>query len=132
MLLSAAFPDSRLIHIHRNPLNVVSSLLEGKVMPVHTMTGAINYWVESMQNMDAFKQGASRNLMEVSYEEFTRRPDRVLPKLLTFIDEDPKLLKIPPDYIHEEKNRYKEKLSREQIAIIKKQCEPYLTRYNYK
>ncbi len=43
LLISSLFPDAKFIHIHRNPLNVVTSLLQGKVMPVHPLKGAINY-----------------------------------------------------------------------------------------
>ena len=132
LLLKAFFPESKIIHIYRNPLNVVCSLMEGKVMPVHSLKGAVNYWVEAMHIINGYKAGLCQNLLEISYEALTQRPDAVIEKLLLFIGEDPKLLKIPAQYVHKEQNKFKTTLSKEQIAAIIQQCEPYYSQYHYK
>ncbi len=112
-------------------MNVVCSLMEGKVMPVHSLMGGVNYWVEAMQIINAFKLGEPEKLLEISYEEFTNRPEEPIQKLLAFIEEDAGPLEIPAHYIHKENNKYKNKLSQAQIAAVRKRCEPYFTQYNY-
>ena len=48
LLLGYMYPNAKFLHIYRNPLNVVSSLKEGRVMAKHEVKGGINYWLESM------------------------------------------------------------------------------------
>ncbi len=131
LLLSSAYPESKFIHLHRNPLNVVSSLLEGKIMPVHTLKGAINYWVEAMQIMDQYKRAWSDRVLEMAYEALTKEPESHLKRLLEFVGEDPNLPEIPLDQIHGEQNNFRKLLNREQIQEIKVKCEPYFSQYGY-
>jgi hypothetical protein len=76
LLLRAVFPEASIVHIHRHPLNVVASLLEGKVMPPQPFAGALNYWVESAQIFGEFSRAWPQHLIEVSYEELTTHPRR--------------------------------------------------------
>ena len=129
--LSASFPESKFIHIHRNPLNVVSSLLEGKVMPVHPIKGAINYWTESMLIINEYKRAWPERVFEIAYEEFTVHPQQKTNELLTFIGEDPELLQIPKGLVHLEKNKYKKLLKPEQIEMVIERCKPFMPQYGY-
>ena len=131
LMLSASFPYSPFIHIHRNPLNVVASLLEGKVMPVHTLRGAINYWLETMQIINEYKLARADRVYEIAYEDITRHPQNELRRLIKFIGEDPELLDLPKNYVHREKNKYKKILTDEQIKTVVQFCEPYVSLYNY-
>lgn len=131
LLLSACFPDSIFLHIYRNPLNVVASLLEGKVMPVHPFKGAINYWMESMLIINQFKKAWPERLFEIGYEDFTTDPKIWLNKILSAIGEAENSIQIPPDYVHPEKNKYRTILEDKQIEMVKRMCEPYFSQYNY-
>jgi len=130
-LINAIYPEAKFIHIYRNPLNVVSSLMEGKVMPEHTLRGAINSWVESMLLLDQFKKFKPELLLELPYEELTDNPDPYLKTILEFISEDPALLPSQQKKTHKERNKYKEKLSAAEIQLVLEKCEPFLSRYGY-
>jgi len=130
-LINAIYPEAKFIHIYRNPLNVVSSLKEGKVMPSHNLRGAINSWTESMMLLDQFKKFKPELLLEVCYEDMTANPDLYLNKILEFVGEDPKLLPSQKNKTHKEKNKYRNNLSEQEIKIVLDKCEPYLSQYGY-
>jgi hypothetical protein len=132
LLLSAVFPGAQFIHIHRNPLNVVASLLEGAVMPVHSLKGAINYWTEAMLIISEYKRAWPDRVLEVGYEDFTLNARDKLKDLLSFIQEDRISMNSILETVHQEANKYREKLTYEQIETVKRECEPFYTQYNYK
>ncbi|MHC5006000.1 MAG: sulfotransferase family protein [Planctomycetota bacterium] len=131
LLLRAVFPDAPIVHIHRHPLNVVASLLEGKVMPAQPFSGALNYWVESAQIFGEFGRAWPQHLVEVSYEELTSQPRRTLATLLSRLGEDPDLLELPNGLVHPERNRYRDVLSAPQADEVIRTCGPWLGRYGY-
>ena len=130
-LINAIYPEARFIHIYRNPLNVVASLMEGKVMPAHNLRGAINSWTESMMLIDQFKKFHPELILEVCYEDMTADPDPHLKKILEFVEEDPALLPSQKNKTHKEKNKYKSKLGEQEIQIVLDKCEPFLSKYGY-
>lgn len=130
-LINAIYPQAKFIHIYRNPLNVVTSLMEGKVMPVHTLRGAVNSWVESMVLLEQFKKFKPELLLELPYEELTENPDPGLKKILEFVNEDPTLLPSQTKKTHKEKNKYRDKLSTQEIEVIIDKCEPFYSQYGY-
>lgn len=130
-LINAIYPKAKFIHIYRNPLNVVTSLMEGKVMPAHTLRGAVNSWIECMLLIDQFKKFRPELLLEVCYEDLSLNPDVHLKQILEFVDEDPALLPSQKSKTHKEKNKYMEKLDKQEIEIVLEKCEPYLSRYGY-
>ena len=130
-LINAIYPEAKFIHIYRNPLNVVASLMEGKVMPVHSLRGAVNSWVESMLILDQFKKFKPELLLELPYEEMTENPDPSLKMILNFVNEDPTLLPSQKKKTHKEKNKYKDKLTQQEIDIVMKKCEPFYSKYGY-
>jgi hypothetical protein len=131
LLLRAVFPDSPIIHIHRHPLNVVASLLEGKVMPAQPFLGAVNYWVESMQIFGEYRRAWPQHLVEISYEQLTNLPRETVASLLVGLGEDPGLLELPEGFVHPERNRYREVLTADQIDEVLRTCEPYMSGYGY-
>lgn len=118
LLISAAFPEAKFVHIHRHPLNVVASLMEGAVMPVHSLNGAINYWTEALSILQQFRKVAGDKLLEIRYDELTSSPGKTLNELLTFLDEDPALLRAELDNVHPEQNKYLEKLDDDQVKEV--------------
>jgi len=130
-LINAIYPEAKFIHIYRNPLNVVASLMEGKVMPAHNLRGAINSWVESMLLLDQFKKFKPELLLELPYEELTENPDPYLKTILEFVNESPELLPSQNKKTHKEKNKYKQKLSPQEIQIVIDKCEPFYSQYGY-
>lgn len=131
LLLTASYPDAKFIHIYRNPLNVVASLMEGKVMPKHGLAGAVSYWNESMMILQEFKKLYPEKLLEIKYEDLTSDPMPHLSGMLEFLSEDSSLLEDLSHVTHPEKNKYKKKLTAEQIEVIIELTEPWFSQYGY-
>ena len=131
LLINSYYPDSKFVHIYRNPLNVVTSLMEGKVMPAFSLTASINYWVESLRIIEQFKNLVGVRLIELRYESLCENPEAVLRQLIIDLGEDDSNYPYVSNMAHPEKNKYKKFLKKDQIQIIKQRCEPYLTRYGY-
>ena len=129
--LSALFPESKFIHIVRNPLNVVSSLIEGKVMPPHSLRASINYWMESMLIINEYKGIGAHRLYEVTYENLTNHPEDTVSDILQFVDEDPSALKLPANMVHIEQNKYRQLLKPEDVSEVRRMCDAYMARYGY-
>lgn len=132
LLLSHMFPESRFVHIHRNPLNVVASLYKSKVLSITNMAGATSYWYESMAIMDQYKKLAGERVLEVAYERVTSEPESALKEILEFLDEDPALLELPSRYVHPERNSYRKVLDAAEIEEVKARCAPFYEQYGYR
>lgn len=130
-LINAYYPEAKFIHIYRNPLNVVASLLEGKVMPKHSLMASINYWLESMLLIDQFKKLHPDTLLEISYESVAERPMPQLIKILKFLEEDVSVFRDASHLTHPEKNKYRKILTREDISLIREIAEPFFSEYGY-
>jgi hypothetical protein len=133
LLLGHMYPTAKFVHIYRNPLNVVSSLKEGRVMAKHEVKGGINYWLESMIMINEYKKipGAEERFFETKYEDFVQNPKSVVPNLLEFLNEDPSLLNWSEISTHKEKDKYKTHLSAIEISLVKQLCEPFYSQYGY-
>lgn len=133
LLLGHMYPAAKFVHIYRNPLNVVSSLKEGRVMPKHEVKGGINYWLESMIMINEYKKipGMDERFFETKYEDFVENPKSVVPNLLEFLTEDPALLDWSKISTHKEKDKYKKHLSQSDVSLVKRLCEPFYSQYGY-
>ena len=128
------YPNAKFLHIYRNPLNVVSSLKEGRVMAKHEVKGGINYWLESMIMINEYKKipGGKERFLEIKYEDLVSEPNPEVTKILEFINEDPALMNFEKISTHKEKDKYKKILTEPEISYVKKLCEPFYTQYGYK
>lgn len=131
LLISALYPGVKFIHIHRNPLNVVTSLLEGKVMRPHTVKGGVNYWNEAMQIINKFKETWPEQVFELSYESLTSELAAKFNQLLLFLGEDPSRIEISADRVHPEQNKYLEHLRNEDVEYICHHCRQFMSQYGY-
>ncbi len=130
-LLDHEYPESRFIHIYRNPLNVVASLVEGRVMAKHTVKGAVNYWVEAMVLVNQYKKLAPQRLLEIPYENTVQQPQVEIKRICDFINEDIAAIDFSRINTHAEKNKYKKVLSEEEIVYVKQMTEPFYSQYGY-
>lgn len=131
LLISHQFPKSKLVHIHRHPLNVVSSLVEGKVMAKHSVRGAVNYWIEAMIILHEYKKICSGNLYELSYESISISPEVELKKLCEFLSEDFDLIEKSDICTHREQNKYTRVLSMDDIRYVLDACAEFMSNYGY-
>ncbi|MGH8551169.1 MAG: sulfotransferase family protein, partial [Methylococcales bacterium] len=131
LLISAMYPGVKFIHIHRNPLNVVASLLDGKVMRPHTLKGSVNYWNEAMQIINKFKEAWPEQVFELSYEALTSNLETNIQKALSFLDEDPSRIELAPDMVHLEQNKYLTHIGKQDVEYIRQHCGLFMTQYGY-
>jgi hypothetical protein len=130
-LISHMYPAAKFIHIHRHPLNVVASLVEGRVMAKHSVKGAVNYWMESMILMHEYKKINHSRVFELPYEALVKNPIDELKKLCDFINEDWHLLNADQIQTHEEQNHYKKILTADEQRYVIEQTAPFLSAYGY-
>jgi len=130
-LIKKAYPDAKIIHIHRNPLNVAASLMKGQVMPKHSLVGAVNYWNESMVLIEAFKSVYSQDVLDVSYEVFCSHPLNTLQRVLKFVEQGDSNIDFMLEDIHPEKNKYLESMDNEQVTFVEERCAEYMEKYGY-
>ena len=130
-LIAGAIPDVKLIHIVRNPLDVVSSLRIGIIVKVQNLVGACNYWNEAAEIINVVKKAYPERVYEVKYEDFTRNPQPEIHKMLLFLGErydseyfkDIKMLPITHDH--------SKLFSKGEIARIQRLCQRWGARYGY-
>ena len=130
-LIADAWPQARFVHIHRHPLNVVASLLEGKVMPAHDLDGAINYWNEAAAIIQQARGVLGDRLKDVSYETLTSDPASTFADLLEYLGEDVTLPDSLETVVHPEKNKYRGVLSEEQVGEVLERTVRFLGTYGY-
>ncbi|MGI9285422.1 MAG: sulfotransferase family protein [Pseudomonadales bacterium] len=131
LLISEFYPNAKFVHIHRHPLNVVSSLMEGKVMRKHEIWGAISSWNESAMILRQFRKINEQQIIDVPYEDFTVKPADWVRKILEFVGEDFASINQKKLKTHREKNKYRKILSKEQIELVLNATEDYRADYGY-
>lgn len=132
LLIRAYYPKSKFFHIVRNPLNVVASLVEGKVMPAQTLRAAISTWLESVMILEQFSLLAGSDMLELSYEKLVANTIPSLTECLEFIAEDPNQASTEQIDTHPEKNKYRDVLNSDQVNYVIRATEPYFSAYGYK
>lgn len=129
LLIAAEFPDSKIINIYRNPLNVVASLKRGKVMKEDNIIAAANYWREAIMIFKEYEKGHPDRTMNVAYEELTQDPAKHLNAILTFVGEEEFFNDKNSQFVKPEANRYREILSEKDIAVAREVCDPVVGRF---
>lgn len=88
------YPDCRLIHLIRDPRDVVASLQR---MPWASRSVLANarHWLRN--TMSAHRCDARANYLLVRYEELVTQPERELERICAFIDEDYSAGMLTPD-----------------------------------
>jgi hypothetical protein len=87
LLVAAAIPDAKFVHIVRNPLNVAASLRIGKVMRIPWGVAAANYWLEAIQIIAGLKKAYPDRVHELKYESFAQDASAAIHDLMRFLDE---------------------------------------------
>lgn len=131
LLLSHLYPDAKFVHIHRNPLNVVASLVEGKVMAKHSVKGGANYWLEAMIIIGEYKKIGAARLLELPYEQVVREPARALERVCGFVGEDFSLLPMQQVRTRPERDRYAEILTEDDVRYVVENTSPFYSLYGY-
>ena len=130
-LLSAVYPEAKFVCIVRHPLNVIASLKRGKVMAAHSLTAAINTWLEADLIAQQFQAAWPGRLHIITYEALTESPQSALSAALKFIGEPCEALDWDFLHVHREENRYEQELTADEAATIRRELAPNMSRYGY-
>lgn len=130
-LMAHDYPDSRFVHIFRNPLNVVASLKVGKVMSLPDPVAAANYWRESVVIAESFRAANPERMLSVPYENLTHRPVTEVDAICDFVGvstpSSDDLSGVKP-----EANRFAEVLEPDTIRLVKSITESVVDEFGYK
>lgn len=130
-LLLVNYPESKIIHIHRHPFDVIASIVEGKAISNYSLIGAINLWCESMTMGGLAKETWPDRIIEIRFEDLTKQPREILSHILQELGEDPAAIDLPKRMVRVPNKRYKEILTKEDIEILLSRCLPLMNKYNY-
>lgn len=130
-LIKDAFPDAKFVSMVRNPLNVVASLREGKVIHVHDLIGACAYWNEAMGILDFCKAAIPDDVHIIRYEDFLENTPRHLRELLEFVGEEDTTHPFMVNHIKPEKNRYRTVLSETEARRVWELCGRWMLHFQY-
>ncbi len=130
-LIKAYFPKAKIIHIVRNPLNVVASLKQGKVLAAQNLTGAINFWKESILIINTLKPLFNDKLYEFKYEDLTNNPISEISSILDFLGE-PKMVSTDQyNHVNPAKDSYLEILNGNEIDTVNQELSELMQLYGY-
>jgi len=130
-LIKSYFPKAKIIHIVRNPLNVISSLKKGRGLNPQNIIGAINFWKEALLIINTLKPILKDNLYELKYEDLTCQPEFEFSKLLNFLNEKPHNISDIQTQVRAERNLYKLELTSEEIDFVKMELNDLMNLYSY-
>jgi|26BtaG_2_1085354.scaffolds.fasta_scaffold36938_1 hypothetical protein len=129
-LLAVQQHEKIIIHIYRSPYDVIKSLMVGKVLKVSELIGATNYWLESMQIVEAVKPYLGDRLVEICYEDLVGKKEAEVLKLEKAVGY--KVSDAAYQKLASRISNPSEFFSREQLDIINEICNPYIDVYEYK
>jgi len=130
-LMAQEFPRATFLHLVRNPLNVVASLIAGRQVRVSDLHGACNYWVEAVQIARTLKAAHPRRVMELRYEDLIADPPKELDRILRFAQvPHPEGLFSAGD-ARPERNLWRRDLTRDQAAMVVQRCDRLAQAYGY-
>lgn len=124
-VLLEIMPDAYLIHMVRDPRDVIASLLKQSWTPsdleqtIDWYKGVMNRWFEIKRRLNP------RRFIEIKLEELVEKPKQILAKICEFvnIDFDESLLQI--DLTKSHSGRWKTEFSEKEKSIINKQLNDY-------
>ena len=128
--LKHSFPDSKIVHITRHPLNVVSSIMQGRSVGPETLVGALNIWMEAVSAVNIIKMCGEKTVVDVRYEDLIAIPKETITYLLAEL-EIPQSKRISFKAVELPYSRYLEQLSEEQIDQVLETCKGPLIDLGY-
>lgn len=129
--LKAIMPSMKLIHVVRDPRDVISSLQQQKWTPtslehlVSWYKSVMTQWEEEKSQLDP------SDFIEVRFENILANPESEIRKLCAFvsIDFEPEMLQVKLDKPNN--GRFKESFSFEEVEFINKSLEKWISIHSY-
>lgn len=129
-LIRRFFPDMKVIHVVRNPLNVVTSLMRGRDFAVQSLPGALSYWLEAVGLIDEYLQDSRFNIIEVQYEELVGQPAIEMRTICEFLEVGP-FSGFDLSIVSSGRDRFQEFLQSQQVSYILEQSKKLGQKYGY-
>jgi hypothetical protein len=130
-LILAEFPGARLLHIVRNPLNVVASMLLGRQVSVPDLHGAINYWCEAVQIAATLRKAAPDRIMDLRYEDLVADVPGVMADVLRFAGLPAPVGLYDRADAHPERDLWRDALGPSARAAVLARCGPLARTHGY-
>ena len=143
-MLHRWFPDAFLIHILRDPRDVVASLMRMRWTPKSVLINA-NTWVRC--NLGAWRSRQHPRYLPVRYEELVTQPEEELRRICAFVGEEysPAMLVQSPDRTEcrpwlrraqepvttARMGKWREQLTADEVALIEWKVGPHMQRFGY-
>jgi hypothetical protein len=130
-LIKAYYPEAKIVHIIRNPLNVVASLKKGNELTPQNLIGAINFWKEAVLIINTLKPILSDNLYELKYEDLTVQPEQEIYQLLDFLGEEKIDMSDALEVINPAKDSYLDIIDENEVALVNQELSEWMRIYGY-
>ena len=122
----------KLIHMVRDPRDVVASLLKQRWTP-NTLEKVLTYYEDIMQTWWKQKKLLEADqFLEVRLEDMLDDPSQIVKSICEFVNLEYESPLLEIDLSKGNKGRYKDAFSRAEIDVMERFLEPYILHYNYK
>lgn len=119
-LLRQDFPDSPIVFVVRNPLNVVASMRIGKHVHVPDHRKAAAFWIEAIRLMDDFRDRYEAQSYVLYYERLLEAPLEEMRKVLMWLGENTDNIDV--NGVEPEENKYRTVLTPEEVTDVEEMC----------
>lgn len=124
-------PGMKLIHVVRDPRDVISSLQQQKWTPT-TLEHLISWYKSVMAQWEEEKSSLDQSaFIEIKFEDILANPEAEIKKLCSFvaIDFEPEMLKVNLDQANI--GRYLKSFTESEIRLIEQSTIDTVKRFNY-
>lgn len=130
-LIAQEMPKARFLHIVRNPLNVVASLVLGRQVKIPDIHGACNYWIEAVQIMATVEAAFPDRVLTIRYEDLVADVPGTMARILAHAN-----VAAPPglysaEDAHRERNLWREALGAGLAGAVRNRCGHLARRFGY-
>lgn len=124
-------PNARILHLVRNPLNVVASLLLGRQVKIPDVHGACNYWNESVQIMTTMEAAYPDRILTMRYEDLVADVPGAMARILAHAQIDAPADLYAGSDAHHERNLWRTALDAGALAAVHMRCSALARRFGY-
>ncbi len=129
--LKAIIPTLKLVHVVRDPRDVISSLTQQKWAP-NELQQAILWYKEVMQQWESQKaQLNAEDYLEVRFEDILANPEEEVQRICAFGEVEFEASMMSVAFDQPNKGRYKESFSPKEIERLNSELKTVLERYGY-
>ncbi len=130
-LIAMEMPAARFLHLVRNPLNVVASLVLGRQVKIPDLHGACNYWIEAVQIMTSVAAAFPDRVLTMRYEDLVADVPGAMGKILDHAGVDAPGRLFRASDAHQERNLWRTELSRAQTGVVRNRCGAIARSFGY-